>query len=446
MRRLLDDEPVQREITQYHLPMFSLGGFTGLAGVHVRFPMILVSLGCPNACDFCNTSAFFKHKKIYVAEPEQVYRYIQNYQRRMKFREIIVMLWDEDFFLNPDYVRELGRLLRSRKSTWCVRYYAFGSIRSLSQFSPEEIRDNGCQMVWIGVESFQCGAERTDDRKQTRQGKQIQEVFAGLRRHGVQPTGSLVLGLDFHTRENLKDDVDRFVELKPMFYQVSHMLPCPGTALYDRLLEEGRIREGYRWEDLHFWSDHVLQYQNCTQADIQEAFQYAHDRLRDVNGPPTLQMLESVLDSYQLLKDDPDPFRQALAKRDRLIAAGFFSFLPSIQKHHPSAQVRERARTLEARLRREVGPPSMITRALARYISHNIKQKTQSPARPAVSDPPARWTYYHTYGEEVWVKKGREAKKPTPLKDDSFLAGVGLASLSRLIGQGKKGMKFLDRL
>lgn len=57
MRELLGDEPVEREITQYNVPMFSIGNILGTRGIHFRIPSILVSLGCPNGCDFCNTSA-----------------------------------------------------------------------------------------------------------------------------------------------------------------------------------------------------------------------------------------------------------------------------------------------------------------------------------------------------------------------------------------------------
>lgn len=446
MRGLLDDEPVEREITQYQLPMFSISGFLGSGGIHLRIPTILVSLGCPNGCNFCNTSAMFNRRKIYVADPEQTYRCIRNYQRRMGFREIIVMLWDEDFFQNPEYVRELGRLLRSRKSTWGVRYYTFGSIRALSQYEPEEIRDNGCQMIWIGVESFQSDPDQTEDRYEKRKGKGVKEIFEGLRKHGVQPTGSLVLGLDFHTRENMKDDIDKFVELKPMFYQVSHLLPCPGTALYDQMLEEGRILDSYTWEGVHFWSNDLFAFKNVDGDDVRELFEYAHDRLRDENGPPTLQMMESVMDAYQLYKDDPDPFRQALARRDRLIASGFYSFLRSIITKHPSEKVRERARMLERRLQDEMGGPTLLTRAMARYISRNIGKKSKTPAAEIVSEPPVRWSYYHTYGEEVWVKKGRKADRPAPYKEGSIVDGSGLPFIIDLIGKGSRKLSFLENV
>ena len=430
MRELLEDGPVDREITQYHVPTFSLGGFLGREDVHLRIPTILVSLGCPNGCDFCNTSAMFKQQKIRIAEPEQVYRYIRNYQKRLNFQQLIVMLWDEDFFQDPEYVRELGRLLREDRKMWGVKYYTFGSIEALSRFSAEEIRDCGCQMIWIGVESFQSGPEQTVDHYHKRKGKEVKEVFDDLQKHGIQPTGSLVLGLDFHDKENLKDDIDKFVDLKPMFYQVSHVLPCPGTALYDRMIEEESINDDYRWKDLHFWSSHLIKYKNLDKTEAEEMFEYAHNRLRDVNGPATLQMMESLLDSYQRLKDKTDKFHRSLARRDQLIAFGFSAFLESIKQYHPSPLVRERARMLEERCEREIGEPKELKKdmiqAASRYICKNLEQKTNSSKPTAASDPPTRWTYYNTFGDEVLVKKGSQAQEPAPLHDGFFVSGDGL--------------------
>ncbi len=447
MRRILGDEPVDREITQYDIPMFSMGDILGAPGVRLRFPTILVSLGCPNGCDFCNTSAFFKQKKVYVAEPEQVYRFIRNYQRKMDFREIIVMLWDEDFFINKDYVLELGRLLRSRKSTWSVRYYTFGSIRSLSQYTAEELRDNGLQMVWIGVESFQLDHVEGTSPYEKRNGHKVVEMFEDLRRHGIQPTGSMCMGFDFHTRENLKSDIDQFVALKPTFYQISHVLPCPGTALYDRMLEQDRIREDYKWEDLHFWSSHLFEYENIKREDIQELFEYAHDRLRDVNGPPMLQIMESMMDAYQLYKDDLDPFRQALAKRDRQICAGLKCFLPSIIDNHPSDAARKRAGMLKERYETEMGDSNLVTKALERYISRNIRIKFSRPVPAIASDPPPRWTYYNTFGgDQVWVKKGREKQAPEPYRETGFIAGPKVDGLVSLVGKGMKNVNSIQRM
>ncbi len=416
MRRILDDQPVQREITQYQLPMTGLIP-PGVDRDPVKMPTVLVALGCPNACDFCNTSAFFRHKKVYVAQPEQVYRFIKNFQRRLGQQDIFVNLFDEDFFLNSDYVRELGRLLRNDKQTWAVRWHAFGSLRSLSAFSPEEVRDCGCGAVWIGVESFQCAGGLADEPYAKRTGAKIEDVIAGLQQHGVQITASMVLGFDFHNRENLKQDIDQFVALKPMFYQVAPLLPCPGTPLYDRLLEESRILDTYRWQDLHMCSGELYQPKNFDKGEIKQFFDYAHQQLRDRNGPAPLQMMENALDSYRRLKNAADAFGIYQAQASRKAASGLFSFLRAVRAHHPSPVVRQRAAMLERRYREEIGRPPLTSQVISHYISRNIEKRLSAPEVSVASDPSPRWTYYHTFDERVWVRKGRKASRPAVYED-----------------------------
>ena len=53
----------------------------------------------------------------------------------------------------------------------------------------------------------------------------------------------------------------------------------------------------------------------------------------------------------------------------------------------------------------------------------------QAPPQPVVSDPPPRWSYYNTFDEKVWVRKGRETKKPVPYKDESSFSIARLESL-----------------
>lgn len=430
MRKLLDDKPYDREITQYNLPMT---GFTidQLDKFHARIPIILVSLGCPNACDFCNTSAFFYHKKIYVATPEQVYRFMKNYQKRLKSDDIFVLLFDEDFFLNQEFVRELGRLLQSDKKTWGVKWFSFGSTRSLSQYTVEELRSYGLGAVWIGVESFLSDAGTTEDTYAKRRGQDIQKLFEELHRYGIQTVGSLVLGFDFHTPENLKEDIDKFVALKPFFYQLSPLTPCPGTALYDRMLEEGRILDTYKWSDFHLWKDDVFKLKNFQKGDIKKFFDYAHEKLRDEVGPPLLQMLESMINAYTTLKDKPDEVSRYHADNSKRIATAMYTYLRAVKLYHPSIKVRERAVELERKYKKEIGNPSILTWPISRFIANRVKRSTESAPKEVISDPEPRWTYYHMNGPDdntILVKKGRK-QKTKPYSDRRFISAAGGAGL-----------------
>jgi haloalkane dehalogenase len=413
MRKILGDEPIDREITQYKMPM---PGFVP-AGLDTNFrnPMILVALGCPNACDFCNTSAMFDHKKIYVADPQQVVKFAKHIMTRLGTKNIVVTLYDEDFFINKDYARELGRLLREDKEMWGFKYFTFGSVRSLSQYEPEEIRDNGCGGVWIGVESFMCGQEHPEDNYAKRKGNEIKKLFEDLQRNGIHTTASIILGLDFHTRENLKEDLDQFIDLKPGAYQISPLLPCPGTELFERLNEEERIVDTYKWEDFHLWSGAQFKPKNLTAEEIKEFYDYAHDELYNRNGPSIVGSLENSLDCYQLLKKESSEFHKYRAGRSKGMAEGTITFLRAVKDLHPSETVQEKVRDLEKRFNEEIGPPPLVTRLISRYLSMQIKRKYEKEKdKQIISDPPVRWSYYNTFDDRVWVKKGRDAKEPVP--------------------------------
>jgi len=421
MRKVLGDESVDREITQYTLPTaaFSVPG----VNYQLRLPIVLVSLGCPNGCDFCNTSAFFKNKKIYVAEPEQTYRFMKAYQERLRSKFVFTLLFDEDFFINKEYVRELGRLIRSDKKTWGMRYFTFGSMRSLSQFEPEELRDNGLGVVWVGVESFMCGRDIPEDSYKKRGGPDIERLFSNLHEQGIGTIGSLVMGFDFHDEDNLKEDIDRFIGLKPSFYQLSPLTPCPGTPLYERMLEEGRIKDNYKWEDFNLWKDDVFELKNFEDGEIKKHFDYAHDKIANEMGPPVMQGLELLTDNYAMMKRSgkKDGFTKKKMKTSRDAARAMHIYNSAIIEHHPSEKVRERAKELDKKFHQKVGRGFPLGKIADKYVSRKIDKHAKKPSQPVVSDPPPRWTWYNTFDDRVWVKKGRDAK-PAPYRK-GFLIG-----------------------
>jgi len=117
-----------------------------------------------------------------------------------------------------------------------------------------------------------------------------------------------------------------------------------------------------------------------------------------------------------LVKDSPDQLRRAQADQNRMAARMLHTYLDALVKVHPSPAVRERAEKIDRRFHEEVGSPYLISRALDRYVSWKLKRADKKPPPATVSDPPPRWSYYNTFDERVWVRKGREAKKPVPYR------------------------------
>ncbi len=346
MRHLLDDPEPNRPITQYTLPPAALHpyGFKGLQG---NLPAILVSLGCPSACDFCNTSAFFHYKKVSVASPAQVYDFMKHHQRTLKKDNIIFVLFDEDIFLDPPFVRELGRLIRSDKKTWGFRWISFGSMRALQAFTPTELRECGVCGIWIGVESgLTDDNENKADYAKRKTAITPTELFANLRAVGIQTIGSMILGLDFHTKDNIEKDIDFFVSLRPTLYQIGPIRPCPGTKLYKLMTKQGRVKSNYGWEDFHLWEANTHTFVNFSADEIRHWFEVIHDRLKMKNGSPVLQMFECRLLAHDTFCNDANPFLRHQAKLERGNIRALYPVMKALQFVAPSPAVAARAKAL----------------------------------------------------------------------------------------------------
>jgi len=425
MRRILDDEPVDRPITQYHLPFCGIS-IKALKRRYLRFPIVLVSLGCPNACNFCNTSAFFHHKKIYVADPEQTYDFMKNYARCLRSDNLVTTLFDEDIFQNAEYVRELGRLIRSDRKTWKFRWSSFGSIRALSQFEPEELRDCGVGTVWVGVESIVCDdPQRAGKDYLPKRLGDVERIISGLHNNGIMTIGSVILGFDFHTPENIERDIDYFVKLKPTFYQIGPLTPCPGTALYERIKEEERLYYDYQWKDFHLWKNDVFKLHNFKPNEISKYFDLAHKKLVEENGPSVLSAMEVFLNGYQSLEGESDEFHQEKRRNLGRMASLLHGTMEPLMRYGPSEAAKARADELDRRYHEIMGRGSLGSRMFGKVSSWRISQAARRPIEPVASDPPARWTYYHhePAREVIYVRKGHGDRRIRRRKERMFLIG-----------------------
>jgi radical SAM superfamily enzyme YgiQ (UPF0313 family) len=113
------------------------------------------------------------------------------------------------------------------------------------------MRDSGCQQVLIGLESPRRtsldGIELKSNWK-SRQQDFYTEAIAKIQSYGVTVNGCFVLGLDGDTPEVFNEVFD-FVRGSGLYeVQVTFMTAFPGTPLYARLKEEGRILRERAWE------------------------------------------------------------------------------------------------------------------------------------------------------------------------------------------------------
>ncbi|MFW6051079.1 MAG: B12-binding domain-containing radical SAM protein [Myxococcota bacterium] len=408
MRELLGDAPYDRPITQYHLPHARVRPMQGHSPVDIRLPAILVSLGCPSACDFCNTSAFFHHKKQTIATPAQVYDFMKHHQKRLGEDRITFILFDEDIFLDPEYVRELGRLIRSDPATWGFRWISFGSIGALQQYTPRELRECGVEGIWIGVESSLVDHGSDDLGYSKRGSTEPTELFAQLRQHGIQTIASMILGLDFHTPDNIEQDIEYFVGLEPTFYQIGPIRPCPGTKLYRQMRRQGRLMKNYDWEHFHLWEEISHKPLHFEQGGIRPYYDLAHERLRAELGSPVVQIFQANLLAHETFRDADTEFLRFQAELSLQTVRRLAPIVQGLAANGPAPAARTRARDLLARAERhlrEDGPLLGAVRAVVgRVLAWRMGRPQEMEATPRMHAPDPFWAYFDGTGAPPCIK------------------------------------------
>ncbi len=136
------------------------------------------------------------------------------------------------------------------------------------------MRDSGCQQILIGLESPQkkslSGIELNSNWK-ARQQDYYKAAIAKIQSYGITVNGCFILGLDNDTPD-VFEHVSTFVKDSGLYeVQVTFLTAFPGTPLYSRLKNEGRILREKAWE-LCTLFDINLQPKNMSVAELQNGF------------------------------------------------------------------------------------------------------------------------------------------------------------------------------
>jgi radical SAM superfamily enzyme YgiQ (UPF0313 family) len=423
MRRLLGDDPIDRPITQKYLP-FNRIYFPGAEGVIQRSTMtamVLVALGCPNGCEFCCTSAMFKKQKIYIATPEETFETLKHYCLRNGGRPTSLGLMDENFLMNTDYVRRLGKLIQEDTDYGLrkLSYFCFGDLRSLELYSMEELLELGVDIVWVGIESSIEDVVTSEHRIEKRSCSDIRGIIQAMEQCGIGITASMVLGWDFHTPENIEQDIDFFVNLAPSAYQITFLTACAGTKLYSRMKEANRLNPRLTYHDMQQCNDGTFIPKHFRIGELKHYFDLAHKKLYQNNGPSIFRTLQLNLNGYEtciksrrpLLRDHKAPFFADRCRKS-------YPLLQACDKFAPTGKVREKVKETGEKYRSLFGDPTDEMKLYSKIFVDLVAQRVENLKEPPTNepfDPPVRRMYYDpTAGPVPVFKEGRGPGESIP--------------------------------
>lgn len=212
-------------------------------GPYLYCNVVHTSRGCPYRCDFCYNSA--KERRYVKREIEDVLADIRAVHCRH------VMFIDDNFAGDPKWTRKLLKRLKPMRLKW----NAAVSINVVNEPGLlDEMKASGCQSLFIGFESIHPQSIQGVHKIQN-DTRVYEAAVKAIHDRGIMINGSFVVGLDGDTAETFRLTRDWIVKNK-IETVTSHILtPYPGTALYHRMDQAGRITDR---ELSHYNTAHVV--------------------------------------------------------------------------------------------------------------------------------------------------------------------------------------------
>ena len=248
----------------YVTPRFDL-----LAGRQYNRVTVQTSRGCPRACEFCAASLRItsKFNQKPVAKVLSEIRAAKRHVRRPYFE-----FADDNTFLNHQWSKELLRALRDEE----IHYFTETDVSVADDLELcDLLAESGCRQVLIGFES-----PRGDDLHgidpaswKSRQSSRYLRAIDVLQSRGVSVNGCFIVGLDSHTPE-IFPHLLSFVRSSGLAeVQYTVLTPFPGTPLYDRLRNEGRLLKEIFWDSCTLF-DVNFQPKQMTVAELEDGLRW----------------------------------------------------------------------------------------------------------------------------------------------------------------------------
>lgn len=218
------------DLAEAPIPMFELLNIKNHKMVSIQ-----TSRGCPHDCEFCSSSSIFGSKYRYKSV-DQIVKEIEALKRVWK--RPYIYFADDNMTVNKKFVKELLRAIIPLKIRW--QGYSDISIADDNELL-ELLYKSGCTQLLFGLESLSAQNLGVIEKWKANKLDKYEASIKQIQSYGIGVFGSFILGLDNDTT-SVFDDVSSFVLNNKLYGSIiTVQTPLPGTRLYERLDNDGRI-------------------------------------------------------------------------------------------------------------------------------------------------------------------------------------------------------------
>ncbi len=198
--------------------------------------------GCPFTCDFCAIQSYYKssYNRRPVGDIIAEMKIIKASGRKLVF------FVDDNIIADRPMAIEFLKALAPLKMRWV-------SQGSINMAADEELlgllRDAGCMGILVGFESMNAANLKAMGKQVNVTHGNFEKSLAKLHKYNIRVYGTFVFGYDEDTPETFDQSVEFALQSGLYLCGFNHLTPIPGTPLYTRLQQEGRLRYENWWLD-----------------------------------------------------------------------------------------------------------------------------------------------------------------------------------------------------
>jgi len=205
--------------------------------------------GCPYGCDFCTVTGFFGDSIRFRTNENVVDEMLRLKARARRDKgHIAVFFVDDNFAIN---VKRTKSLLRAIIAADAV-------LPWVAQISINLLRDNelldliaaaGGHWIFCGLESIDPGNLKGVN-KSFNKPNEYATILQNMADRGIYAITSFIFGMDGDTTGIADRTLETIQSWPPGLPVFSLLTPYPGTPLYDRLRQNGRLLKAEHWLDM----------------------------------------------------------------------------------------------------------------------------------------------------------------------------------------------------
>ncbi len=232
---------------------------------------IVTTRGCPYDCDFCCVPQFFG-KKLRSLPVEKVVEDITASKGKT------FLFLDDNIIGHPKYAKELFKALIPLKIKWVGQAsVSFVKDTELMKLAAQ----SGCVELFFGLESVSTGALKKM-RKSIKELTDNEEAIKKVKGYGIVFHASMVFGFDEDDKSVFDETLEFLMRNKIATVTFNILTPYPGTRIYDKFKEAGRLLTE-EWQ----YYDHntvVFRPKNLTTRELLEGHLYTRKNFYKISS------------------------------------------------------------------------------------------------------------------------------------------------------------------